>query len=766
MRNAILVLFLVVSFSTILSAGELRYSKIRVSLQSYDDVRRLGALGLAVEEGTGKRGRWLDLFVNTDEIAALKSNGFTYQVLIDDWKKYYEARQIAEQATSAMMPQATTVRNFHLGTMGGSLTYSAVMAELDSMKKKYPSIITTRDSIGRTFEGRAIWMVKISKNPTSDENEPRVLFTGLHHAREGAGMMHLMYFMWYLLENYGVDPYVTSLLDHREVYFIPVVNPDGYVYNETNSPKGGGMWRKNRFKSNATTYGIDLNRNYGYRGFSELETQAVRDFCIRKQFAATLNYHTYSNQLIYPWGYSDGDTRDSAIFRKMCGDMTAVNHYTYGTGSQTVGYTTNGDSDDWMYGDTIQKPKIFSMTPEVGNDNDGFWPLSSRILPIAQENLTADLHIARAAGKFVAIDRSEASQKSGNDTLLISLFLANKGLVPTNGPLEVNASSDILNIADPVTVSTTWQNGQAVTLRAVRTAAARSGDIARVVVDLRYDGEVSRDSMVFRIGIPAVVFADDGSQRSQWISATNKPSMNWDTTSIQAHSGRVSYSQSTIGKYSDSLSSSFTLNRVFRLDGSAAELRYWMKWNIETDYDFARIEVSTDNGVTWKAQSGKFTKDWLASPAYFGVRHSWVEETIDLTAYVGKDIRIRFSFVSDDYVNYDGIYIDDISLLFYPQNAVSVAGQIQSAAVFALGQNFPNPFNPSTEIGYTLSAAERTVLRVFDMLGREVSTLVDGFQQSGNYAVHFDGTHLATGIYMVRLTSGKRTATQKILLMK
>src|SRR5690606_9786063 len=121
-------------------------------------------------------------------------------------------------------------------------------------------------------------------------------------------------------------PEVRYLVDNTEMYFIPCINPDGYIYNETTDPFGGGLWRKNRWKGDdGMVYGVDLNRNYGYewgadnsgsspqpngqtfRGtgpFSEPETQAVKFFCDSHQFRIALNYHTYGNLLIHPWGYN------------------------------------------------------------------------------------------------------------------------------------------------------------------------------------------------------------------------------------------------------------------------------------------------------------------------------------------------------------------------------------------------------------------------------------------------------------------------------
>jgi hypothetical protein len=84
-----------------------------------------------------------------------------------------------------------------------------------------------------------------------------------------------------------------------------------------------------------------------------------------------------------------------------------------------------------------------------------------------------------------------------------------------------------------------------------------------------------------------------------------------------------------------------------------------------------------------------------------------------------------------------------------------------------LYQNYPNPFNPSTEIRFSLARSGRIQLTLFDMLGREVSTLVDGEHAAGTYALTFDGSNLASGIYLYRLTTGDGfSEVRRLMLMK
>ena len=105
-----------------------------------------------------------------------------------------------------------------------------------------------------------------------------------------------------------------------------------------------------------------------------------------------------------------------------------------------------------------------------------------------------------------------------------------------------------------------------------------------------------------------------------------------------------------------------------------------------------------------------------------------------------------------------------------PTSQMTVTGVISAApsgpAVFRLGQNYPNPFNPTTVIPYQIPSAQHVTLRVFDVLGREVATLVDGRLDAGPHTAHFDGGNLASGVYLYRLSAGGYTATRRFIITK
>ncbi|WP_103068865.1 M14 family zinc carboxypeptidase [Aquimarina sediminis] len=355
--------------------------------------------------------------------------------------------------------------NFTLGSMGGFHTHDEAIAALDKMRQLYPQLITAKSSIGTSTQDRSIYMVKISDNADTDENEDEMLYTSIHHAREPVGLSQNLFYMWYLLENYNSDPEIKILVDNTELYFVPIINPDGYIYNQQTNPNGGGYWRKNR-RNNGGTYGVDLNRNYGYQWaapggsssnpgsdsyhgtskFSEPETQAMRDFVNQHNFVAALNYHSFSNLLIHPWGYKANTfTPDQNTFVKTCTYMTEENSYVYGTPNQTVGYTAGGSSDDWMYGEQSSKPKIFAMTPEVGSSNDGFWPASSRIIPLCNEVYPFNIKILRMATKYAKVTPDNANQTITTTSGTIGYSIKRFSLAQANWTVSLSSNSSYIS---------------------------------------------------------------------------------------------------------------------------------------------------------------------------------------------------------------------------------------------------------------------------------------------------------------------------------
>jgi len=652
----------------------------------------------------------------------------------------------------------TTPSNFHYGSMGGYLTFAEVVAELDNMRTLYPNLISVRQSIGNSLESRQIWMVKISDNPDVDETEQEILYTGLHHAREPQGMTTVIYFMWYMLENYGSDPTVTNLVDNRELYFVPVVNPDGYVYNQQTNPNGGGMWRKNRRNNGNGTFGVDLNRNYGYQwgynnsgssptpssetyrgtaAFSEPETQVMRDFALGRQFRMANNYHSYGNYLIFPWGYiANFYTPDHSVFVAWGQDMTQFNNYTDGTANQTVGYTVNGEANDWLYGEQTQKGKVFGFTTEVGTGSDGFWPSQSRIIPLADENIYPNLVLAAGVTDFTApvISNVQATNVTGNSALITWATDENSNSVVEYG-LTTGYGSTASNSTNVTSHSMTLNNLTANTLYHYRVKSTDPFDNAATSGDYTFQTTASTWQVItfdnFESGMGS--YTDGGADMSRYTGGTH------------AHQGIAA---ANIQDNSGTASSFYHTTSYNVTSYTTLEVDFWFKMvSMETNENFW---VQYFDGTTWQTVANIVRAGSIANNTFY---HQIV--TISRSTYnFPTNAKLRFMCDASD--DNDDVYIDEIEFRGSTSGALVKGGNTLSAtgalpASFQLHQNYPNPFNPSTNIRFELPAEAQVKLIVYDVLGKEIAQLVNGTQSAGRHEVLFDGAALTSGIYYYRL---------------
>jgi carboxypeptidase T len=303
--------------------------------------------------------------------------------------------------------------------------YAEMSAEILQVANAHPDIVS-RFSIGQSYEGREIWAVKISDNVSIDEDEPEILFLGLHHAKEHLSLEMTLYILHLLADNYGSDPEITDLVNSREVYIIFSVNPDGAEYDVASGTYQS--WRKNRQPNPGTTYiytGTDLNRNYSYnwgccggssddpssdyyRGtapFSAPEVIHVRDFINsrvvggKQQIKTSISFHTYGELVLWPYGYtytdvpSDMTQDDHDVFVAMGQAMANTNSYTPEQISDL--YITDGNYEDWAYAVHKIFAYIFEMYPT--DSPPGFYPPGSDIVTQTVRNREAVLYIIQQA---------------------------------------------------------------------------------------------------------------------------------------------------------------------------------------------------------------------------------------------------------------------------------------------------------------------------------------------------------------------------------
>lgn len=717
MKLFVAAIILVLSSSSVSSAADPSgHSLIRIHVRDAAELRRIWSAGLDFEGSSGKPGGWMEFVATSAEMLELAALGIHHVVTEPD---------LSAASAKGLSPTPMDALGFGTGSMGGYYTLSEVGEQLDSMRLLYPGQITEKQVIGYSIEGRPIWAVKISDNPESDEpDEPGVMYTALTHAREPAGMMTVVYYMWWLLEQYASNPTAAYLVNSREVWFVPVFNVDGYAYNESTNPSGGGFWRKNRRNNGNGSWGIDLNRNFGpeymwnapnggsstntgsdtYRGtapFSEPESQTIDTFMRLHTIRACLNYHTYSRLLIYPYGYLEAESGDSLIYRELAFDMTRVNRYATGTDQQTVNYSTRGNTDDYMYGDST-KFRTYAMTPEVGTS---FWPASSQILPLALENLAANIHYSTIAGSMPVLagytlsGPTEADGFRPGASFSFQAAIRNKGL-DTARTLTVSFSTDSGELqfaAGSIQVHRIVPMGDTLLgVTGTVDASALPGSTLRLFVAIADpDGYQRTDTVTLYVGGPSVLLADDAEAGTGLWTAGG----GWNLSGA-AHGGDFSFHDSPAGPSPVMSTTGIQTATPVDLAGySAARLDFWTKWSIEPAYDFGTVRISTDGGASWavlrSSLSNVASGSGVQAPGLFGFDAytpglDWVRQEIDISAYAGSSVLLRFELATDGADSRDGWFLDDIRITGYreamPGGAIGVSAASLSEGSVSFGE--------------------------------------------------------------------------------
>ena len=531
--------------------------------------------------------------------------------------------------------------------------------------------------------------------------------------------------------------------------------------------------------------GVDPNRNYGYmwgvnnigsspdpcdetyRGtaaFSEPEIAAIRDLCENHEFRIALNYHTYSNLLLYTWGYTEDPCPDDPVLEAFAELMTQDSHYTYGPGSTTI-YPTNGGSDDWMYGEQTSKEKIFAYTPELGGSDDGFWCPIDRIIPIAQENMIQNILAAAFSRKYAHIEDLTSTilgETSGyfkfditrfglldGATFTVTLEPGNNAVISTGDPVEFT-SMDLLE---------TRTDSIAFTLD----PAIISGTQVQFVVSVDNGDYVVSDTLTKIFGQAVVIFEDDCNTLTNWTSNQ------WDVTTSSYHSPTGSITDSPYGNYSNYQTNIITMNNGIDLTNAGyALLNFWAKWEIEAGWDYVQVLASTNGGGTWTPLKGNYTTTGNSNQAqgealYDGFQTTWVQEEIDLSDFLGSTVKFRFWLISDSYVTEDGYYFDDFTVTI-----VDIAigeKEIQGFNCGVMISNpIPNPAKGTVKFNFLLSDETTDVsFNIYNATGQSVYST--GLQKEQTN-ISFPVEEWEPGIYYYRIEgTNLQTEAKKLIVM-
>lgn len=324
----------------------------------------------------------------------------------------------------------------------GYHSYDELTVELQQIADDYPDF-TSLFSLGKStahlyyLEGKEnyedfqheIWCIKLSDNPELEEDEPNVYFVGEIHARETISLEVDLYLLNYLVEKYGVDDQVTDWINNRQIWFVPLMNPDGYklVYDGDHLAHRKNM-RDNdndEIPDSSSADGVDMNRNFGYvwgpngtsssplsqiyngpNAWSEVEVCYLRDLIQGRKFYAGITYHSQGEYVLYPLGHLPGACAyDHEIMDDLAVNMAATIPGIYSgtyTPLQAVdfGYTCQGTMGDWSY----SEERVFGYTVELART---FIPPLSQVEMICEDNLQAGL---------MMIGRVDRAMVTGNIT--------------------------------------------------------------------------------------------------------------------------------------------------------------------------------------------------------------------------------------------------------------------------------------------------------------------------------------------------------------
>ena len=675
----------------------------RVSINNINDatINILHQEGIDITCGAIFQEGSLNVELSQYELDKLSDRGITYNILIEDMVQFYSQRAIedlprARRQLQESRSQSSLYRSYSVDELlnnvgqynecdeidwavpanwklndatnypaetnhfGGCLTYQMVQDELDLMKTLYPNIISTKTNASPsnqlTYEGRTVWMVRISDNPDTDETEEaETLYQSLIHSRESATIMNQLYFMWYILENYASDPAIQNLVNNQELYFIPVFNPDGFEYNRTQAPNGGGGQRKNRNVDvggcGTYLFGVDLNRNSAYYWgnggsstngcndtymgtgqFSENETQIMRDFFLQHDFKLSLNHHSYKNAMLHAYAGTTITNPRPDEYSKYNHDMTYYNRYAHGP-STSISSLNSGNMNDWMLGGpagtsangtptgTGSGKNTMAWTPENGLRSEGpsggyggFWPFPSNFLPIAKRAMRMNFLAAYFSGKYAKLHDFNQTDISGNGNLNFAIEnLGQNGsdLTPNTNAftLTVTAVSPNITITGlPVTENFTAAqilDQRNASISYTLDAGIQPNDSIEYKVVLTNDN--ATDNVLYEANIvkhytPNVVFYDNTNDLSNWT-----PNGTWYNTA-DAYPSASAITTTNVAPYANGTSKSLQMNGSVNLTGiSTALIQFYAKWDLERSFDYVQIEGST-NGSTWTPLCGKLTK--------------------------------------------------------------------------------------------------------------------------------------------------------------
>ncbi len=807
-RLSIIFLLLILQLPLTFGQEMPNYSRVELDLSeiSINDLPELYGM---LSEAYWKDEQTPVLEISEYEVDLLQSHKVPMRVLIQDLSQYYlEVNSMpAEEAMRGSggifcrekkciweKSSGNDPSNFFLGSMGGYPRLVEIYEDFERMHQTFPQLFGEQTQINNfsTVRGRNLWYYKMTNNPSVNHpNRPKILITALHHAREAITISQMQYFIWYLLESYDKDPISKYIIDNVEIYFVPVVNPDGYRFNENHffEGHGFGMHRKNMkdvmLDGGSFTTGVDLNRNYDfqfgadeigssgnpfldtYRGshpFSERETQAIKWMCENIDFDLALNYHSFGEMILVPFGDQNLINPESFEFYEIGKTLANCNEYEVGEPFKIL-YPTNGTADDWMYGNTDGKKAIYAFTPEVGHPDMGFYPPQSMIKPLCRDMLSTNIMAALSVLNYAEVQNMTHSlfdDKNASVNVLVKRIGLQSGYYTLMfEPLSNLVTSQLQEQSIHIDPFSSREVQFDIQFRP--DIDNFKGEEISYVIHLDNGSFIETDtfSSIYQ-GYSEVIFEERAIDMDNWVANGNST---WGLDNMNFFTPPFAISDSPNEAYDGQAPNTIQLIEPIDLStADAAYLTFRAKWEMDFIRDRVQLSIS-ENGITgWTPVCGQFTQDYISpsfmnEPVFTGIQNQWVLESIDLSDYIGSQIFLQWR-MSTDFGNrsdHYGFTFDDMEVVIF-RTPTSVKPEHDASVKI-----YPNPAHSFIHVDIT-SVSEVNEPIAFELrnaLGQVV--LREMVQDNSRQTLQLN--HLPAGMYFYRLSAKESVLDSNSLII-
>ncbi len=647
------------------------------------DVKTINTLNLSIDRVNRLTGSIIVDVRGQKEEDLLLQHGFAASRIPDSAREYYELLMATTLGSDNPLDAYYSLAEFH--------------SFLQDIQISYPNLCQLVQ-YGTSIQNRPLYALKISDNVVQNEAEPELKLIANIHGDEPIGYDMLIRTIQLLTSEYGSDPRITNIVDNTELWFIPMMNPDGYA---------------NGVRYNAD--GVDLNRNFTMpTGTTQpdgnplaTENLAMIDFSNQHNFVCGFNFHSGALVVNYPWDYSHVLAPDDELLIDMSLNYAQHNLPMYNSSEFAQGitngaawYVITGSMQDWNYAFTSN----IELTIELSNTKwpnastlDGYWANNQESIlsfieyaqnglkgivthssgnPIAatitvQDNakviqndpIVGDYHRLLLPGTYLVTASAESYIPQtvqitvpAQGHTIQNFALESASMLTLNGNVrDIDGypvpSAQITLYADPAVQTTADINGE-FTLPDIYegdyqllVSSAQQG-VFQSLLQLR---QVDGNSMAIVLG--DTVFADDF---ESGLGA-------WDATSpwgIIQEGGNSVLTDSPAGNYGNNINKSIRTAEAINLSTiDQPVLSFKARWNLETGYDFVYVEASANGS------------NWTELTSFTGTQSEYTQQVLSLDTFSGGSLYLRFRLRSDRYETADGIYIDDVAISGWNSNS-------------------------------------------------------------------------------------------------